>query len=129
MAQDSHTPGTLKLQMALAALSLLTPCRSADRQPGVRSPSYAGLGFGLLAVRWCSLLTEIPFLVKAWRRDRGVVLPAVGLLWARAFALGTGFALGVVRFRRGLGERRPPISGLQRVVEAGDGSQRWARCF
>jgi lipopolysaccharide/colanic/teichoic acid biosynthesis glycosyltransferase/glycosyltransferase involved in cell wall biosynthesis len=116
MAQDSHTPGTLKLQMALAALSLL----------GLTAALIGSLVFGLrampvwtlvLAVAVVFVVTETPFLTKAWHRDRGVVLPAVGLLWARAFALGTGFALGVVRFRSGVGERRPPISGPQRMVK------------
>ncbi len=116
MAQDSHTPGTVKLQMVLAALSLL----------GLVAAVIASLVFGLgivpvwalvLAVAIAFVVTEIPFLIKAWHRDRGVVLPAVGLLWARAFALGAGFALGVVRFRGGIGERRPPISGLQSVVK------------
>jgi lipopolysaccharide/colanic/teichoic acid biosynthesis glycosyltransferase/glycosyltransferase involved in cell wall biosynthesis len=116
MAQDSHTPGTLKLQMGLAALSLL----------GLVLASIGSLALGLRAMpAWALvvtaaavfIITEIPFLVKAWRRDRGIVLPAVGLLWARAFALGIGFALGVVRFRDRVGERHPLISGPQRVVK------------
>ncbi len=58
-----------------------------------------------------------PFLVKAGRRDRGVLLPAVGLLWVRALALGSGFALGLVRFRGQVGARRPALSGWQRVLK------------
>ena len=116
MAQDSHTPGTVKLQMALAALSLLSLAVAliGSLVFGLRAVPVWAL---VLAVAVVFVVTEIPFLVKAWHRDRGVVLPAVGLLWARAFALGTGFALGVVRFRGGVGERRPPISGLQSVAK------------
>ena len=116
MAQDSHTPGTVKLQMALAALSLLSLAAAliGSLVFGLRAVPVWAL---VLAVAVVFVVTEIPFLVKAWRRDRGVVLPAVGLLWARAFALGTGFALGIVRFRGGVGERRPPISGLQSVAK------------
>ena len=61
------------------------------------------------------LLTEIPFLGKVRRKDGGVLLPAVGLLWARALALGTGFALGLIRFRGRYDRNRPPISGTQRI--------------
>jgi lipopolysaccharide/colanic/teichoic acid biosynthesis glycosyltransferase/GT2 family glycosyltransferase len=116
MAQDSHTPGTVKLQMALAALSLLSLAAAliGSLVLGLQAmPAWALVSVVALAF----VVTETPFLVKAWHRDRGVVLPAVGLLWARAFALGAGFALGVVRFRGGVGERRPPISGLQSVAK------------
>ena len=85
--------------------------------------SLAGWGVSALAVMVGMLtvlifgLSEIPFLVKVWRRDRGVTLPAVGLLWVRAFALGAGFALGLVRFRGRVAASRPPIAGYQRVVK------------
>jgi lipopolysaccharide/colanic/teichoic acid biosynthesis glycosyltransferase len=63
------------------------------------------------------LSTSIPFLAKVWRRDRRVFLPAVGILWVRALALGTGFAGGLIRFRGEVGGHRPSISGPQRVAK------------
>jgi lipopolysaccharide/colanic/teichoic acid biosynthesis glycosyltransferase len=72
--------------------------------------------FGLCAALVFAL-TEIPFLRKVWHRDRGLTLPAVGLLWVRAFALGIGFVLGLVRFRGRFAGSRTPIAGWQRVVK------------
>ena len=116
MVKDSHTPQALKLQMGLAAAAAIA-------FPAAALASLAGWGVSALAVMVGMLtvlifgLSEIPFLVKVWRRDRGVTLPAVGLLWVRAFALGAGFALGLVRFRGRVAASRPPIAGYQRVVK------------
>ncbi len=44
------------------------------------------LGGGLAALAF--MLPTIPFLAKVWRRDRGALLPAAGLLWVRAVAWG-----------------------------------------
>jgi cellulose synthase/poly-beta-1,6-N-acetylglucosamine synthase-like glycosyltransferase len=85
---DSHTPQTLKLQMGLAGLGgILVVAGVFDRDFVV-----AGLAaWGLL------LFSGIPFLVKAWRRDRAVVLVAPVMLFLRAWALGLGFLAGMVR--------------------------------
>jgi lipopolysaccharide/colanic/teichoic acid biosynthesis glycosyltransferase/GT2 family glycosyltransferase len=114
--KDSHTPQALKLQMGLAAVTsgtfllalLAVLTGSVLWAPAFAIALPAALLFGL---------TEIPFLVKTWHRDRGVMLPAVGLLWVRAFALGIGFALGLVRFRGRFAGSRTPIAGWQRVVK------------
>ena len=99
MIHDSHTPGVLKLQMLLAPLAAV------------------GAGFGLLAlilgwrgaqgllsaavlVAAAFVLSSAPFLAKVWRRDRAVLPAAVGLLWARALALGAGLLVGLLRFGR-----------------------------
>jgi hypothetical protein len=42
------------------------------------------------------LLTTVPFVRKAWRKDRPVSLISPALLLVRALALGTGFAVGLV---------------------------------
>jgi lipopolysaccharide/colanic/teichoic acid biosynthesis glycosyltransferase len=39
------------------------------------------------------------------------------MLWVRALVLDTGFAAGLIRFRGQVGERRPFISGPQRVIK------------
>jgi lipopolysaccharide/colanic/teichoic acid biosynthesis glycosyltransferase/glycosyltransferase involved in cell wall biosynthesis len=116
IVKDSYTPGTLKLQIVLvgamlgpAAIGTLASLLNGSFWwPGFAAAAFAALIF---------LLTTVPFLAKAWRRDRGLTLPAVGLLWIRALALGTGFAVGLIRFRGKIGERRPSISGPQRVVK------------
>jgi lipopolysaccharide/colanic/teichoic acid biosynthesis glycosyltransferase len=114
--RDSHTPQALKLQMGLAAVTAVAFLIAA-------LVSLFGWGLGAPALAVCLLpalvfgLTEIPFLVKVWGRDRGVTLPAVGLLWVRAFALGTGFALGLIHFRGRFAGSRTPIAGWQRAVK------------
>ena len=114
--RDSHTPQALKLQMGLAAVTLLAFLITALASLAGWWLSVAALAVGLLAALVFGL-TEIPFLVKVWRRDRGVTLPAVGLLWVRAFTLGTGFALGLIHFRGRFAGSRPPIAGWQRAVK------------
>jgi lipopolysaccharide/colanic/teichoic acid biosynthesis glycosyltransferase len=114
--KDSHTPQALKLQMGLAAVTavaFLVAALASLAGWGLSEPAWtvgllAALGFGL---------TEIPFLTKVWRQDRGVTLPAVALLWVRAFALGIGFATGLIHFRGRYGGSRSPIAGWQRVVK------------
>jgi lipopolysaccharide/colanic/teichoic acid biosynthesis glycosyltransferase/GT2 family glycosyltransferase len=116
MVQDSHTPQTLKLQMGLAAGTLGGLVVGLLASLLVGSAWWPG-SWAAAAATGAFLITAVPFLAKVWRRDRGVLLPTVGLLWARALALGAGFALGVVRFRGQAGARRPPIGGFQRVVK------------
>jgi len=116
MVKDSHTPETLKLQIVLAAAMFGAVAIAAVASLLAGSfwwPGFAGGAFACLIF----LLTAVPFLIKTWRRDRGVMLPAIGLLWVRALALGTGFAGGLIRFRGKGGERRPLIGGAHRVVK------------
>ncbi len=114
--KDSHTPQALKLQMGLAALTAVAFLVAALVHLAGWELSAPALAVGLLAALVFGL-TELPFLAKVWRRDRGVTLPAVGLLWVRAFALGIGFALGVVHFRGRFAGSRTPIAGWQRAVK------------
>jgi len=116
MIKDSHTPQTLKLQMGLAAALLggLLVGASVSLLMG----HLWSLGFAVVAISALAFLASTgPFLVKVWARDRRVLAPALGLLWVRALALGCGFALGLVRFRGQVGERRPALSGWQRAVK------------
>jgi len=116
MVSDSHTPQILKVQMGLVAAMLL----------GVLASTLASLllptawlpGWAAVAASVCAfLLTEIPFLAKSWRRDRAIVVPAAGLLWVRALALGAGFAWGLMRQRDRAQARRSPLSGPQRLTK------------
>ena len=121
--KDSHTPQTVKLQMGLAGVTVLALLGVAaawlvGRVTGwpARPVALAAAAAAASAV-FVFLLTEIPFLGKAWCRDRPIVLPAVGLLWVRALALGFGFAAGLVRFRGYDSRAGTPIGGWQRVVK------------
>lgn len=91
LARDSHTPQVLKVQMGLAALSGLLLLGGTSFQNGITVAS-GGLTCLLL---WA---TALPFYAKLWRRDRAVLLIAPLLLWVRAWALGLGFLLGLLRF-------------------------------
>ena len=94
MVSDSHTPQVLKVQMLLAMASLASVVMAALAVPLNPTLSIFGLfAAGVLALLF--MVTAIPFLAKAWRRDRAVTLPGVGLLWVRALALSAGFAAGM----------------------------------
>ncbi len=122
LVKDSHTPQALKVQMILAALALaalaaagLAAIAAGTNLLGAWAWEGALIVAGLAALAFT--LTAAPFLAKVWRKDRDVLPAAVGLLWARALALGAGFGLGLLRFRKQAGTRRPPISGPQRVAK------------
>lgn len=122
LVKDSHTPQTLKVQMILAAVALAALAAGGLAATAGAMGLLAGWAWesalivaGLAALAFT--LIGIPFLVKIWRRDRGVLPAAIGLLWARALALGAGFGLGLLRFRGQVGARRPALSGPQRAVK------------
>lgn len=120
MVRDSHTPQILKAQMALAALAPLALAAAIGVSLLLGRAWRAGwAAAALVAVAFT--LTTLPFLARVWRRDRAVTLPAAGLLWVRAWALGAGFAVGLVRFAAAGDSRRPALTGPQRLVKrAGD---------
>jgi glycosyltransferase involved in cell wall biosynthesis len=84
---DSHTPQVLKLQVGLMAV-LLGSLVLAVFRPGLLVVS--GVSVALF------LMSGIPFIVKALRRDPAVAFAAPGLLLLRALALGVGFAVGIL---------------------------------
>ncbi|MAT98202.1 MAG: glycosyl transferase family 2 [Anaerolineaceae bacterium] len=86
--KDSHTPQVLKLQMALVALSLGT-LATAALFPVAFVVTFLMLGL--------FLLTTLPFLQKAWHKDRSVCWASPWLLFCRALALGIGYAWGLVQ--------------------------------
>ena len=88
MIADAHTPQILKLQLVLAA------AWAALLVGGVVWPV---LWWGALAAIGAFLLTTAPFFWRALSRDVVVALLAPVLLFLRAWALGAGFALGLVR--------------------------------
>jgi len=82
---DSHTPWNLKLQLPLVAISVPLALLSMWNR------DYLCLLGVVLAI---FVGTALPFVFKAWRRDRPVAFVALPALYVRALALGLGFAAG-----------------------------------
>lgn len=105
LASDSHTPQMLKLQMTLVgaggALFVLGAL--------LRRARIVCWGGAFWAAFGCSTW---PFVQKAWRKDHAVALLAPMFLFVRAWALGTGFLLGNLRWLTPLGRlwSNPPSS-------------------
>ncbi|MFN8444133.1 MAG: sugar transferase [Caldilineaceae bacterium] len=117
MVQDSHTPQVLKLQIvligallgmfALALVGLLLPLFN-----------WAWLGVGLLLLTF--LMTTLPFANKLARRSPALAIVGVGLLFARALALGSGYVVGTIQFAGTTpGKRQPVIPGWKQFVKRG----------
>jgi len=84
---DAHTPQSLKLQVALMALVLLSLALAFFWPPFLPAAAVLLLAF---------MVSALPFLVKALRRDAPIAFAAPWLLLLRALALGLGFAAGLV---------------------------------
>lgn len=85
--RDSHTPQILKLQILLIGIGALFLLAGIFWLPLIWVSALMGLIF---------LLSTVPFIVKAWSKDKIVALVSPGLLFLRALALGTGFAAGML---------------------------------
>jgi len=86
--RDTHTPGNLKLQMVVAAVSAPLALLSLWAQ------AYLWL---LGVVVGVFVVSAIPFLVKAWRRDRPIAWLSLPVLYLRAWSLGLGLVAGYLR--------------------------------
>jgi len=93
--KDSHTPQVLKVQILLLA-SILAAAVGTFVTPWSAIP----VAIAILAF----LVSTIPFLVKAWPKDRAVTLVAPFLLAARAMALGSGYAWGLLKSQPDIGK-------------------------
>lgn len=84
--QDSHTPGTLRLEVGLFSSSML----------GLVLAPFVALGWILFVLSIVAFaLTSIPLVLFVARRDRGVAFVAPILIIIRAAALSAGLAAGV----------------------------------
>ncbi|HEY1408737.1 MAG TPA: glycosyltransferase [Promineifilum sp.] len=99
LVKDSHTPQIMKLQIALALLGVLAIAAVLVALPGAgllgvpaRFWALAAFGVGLLF-----LLTTVPFVRKAWPKDRSVAFWSPVLLFGRALALGAGTIQGLLK--------------------------------
>jgi glycosyltransferase involved in cell wall biosynthesis len=90
LMRDSHTPQVLKLQLGLggAGGALLALGAVLRRTRLARWGLNCWFAFGL---------STLPFVRKAWPKERDVALIAPVLLFVRAWALGVGFVLGNLR--------------------------------
>ena len=95
LVQDSHTPQTVKLQMGLAGILVGAVLGGLIGwlARGLVGESVSGwvvngaLALAALAVALFAA-SSLPFLAKVWRRDRAIMLPALGL------AVGAGAGAG-----------------------------------
>jgi glycosyltransferase involved in cell wall biosynthesis len=89
LARDTHTPFSQRAQMLLFYLTAAL---------GITAALGAISGWYPLGAALALTATTLPFAWRAWHKDKGVALASPLLLWGRAAALGTGFALGLLRF-------------------------------
>jgi cellulose synthase/poly-beta-1,6-N-acetylglucosamine synthase-like glycosyltransferase len=87
--KDSHTPQSIKVQIVLLAIAIDATLLT------ILVP-----GFAVLAVSaWLLLLsTMLPLLIKIARRDAAVLGVAPLMIGLRAFGLGAGLTIGLIRF-------------------------------
>jgi cellulose synthase/poly-beta-1,6-N-acetylglucosamine synthase-like glycosyltransferase len=83
--RDTHTPWNLKLQMLLAALSAPLTALTLVTRPYL---------WGLALTLGAFVASAMPFVAKAWRRDRPIALLSVPVLYVRAWSLGLGLVAG-----------------------------------
>ncbi len=89
LARDTHTPLSQRAQMVLFYATILLGLVAAAGVASFWWPVVAALAL---------TATTLPFTWRAARKDALAGLAAPLLLWVRAAALGTGFALGMARF-------------------------------
>ena len=97
---DSHTPQVMKIQMALIMLFLASIAGQLVL-PLLRSLapqiSWGWLSLATPLLFGVFTATTIPFVRKAWPKDRAVALASPFLLVVRAAALSFGYLLGVLK--------------------------------
>jgi lipopolysaccharide/colanic/teichoic acid biosynthesis glycosyltransferase/GT2 family glycosyltransferase len=109
LVRDSHTPQTLKLQIILLGLGVVS-LLVAPLWP--RSLWIAGGMTGLF------LISTFSFVTKATRKNLAVALASPFILALRAASLGLGFALGKARFAAARkGDEQGILSARQRAIK------------
>lgn len=117
MVQDSHTPQVLKLQIVLiGALLGLLPIALA----GFFLPLLSWVWVGVVSLLLVFLISTLPFVAKLAQRSPMLALIGPGMLFARALALGSSYALGTIEFSgTPRGARQPLIPGWKRFAKRG----------
>ena len=114
--KDSHTPQVMKVQLGLMAL--LLAATAVIPITAVLASSFLTLaGLLWLAILLAFLATTLPFMRKAWRKDKAVSLISPELLATRALALGLGTVWGILNPKQGVLEEKPGINGLTYLIK------------
>lgn len=106
MIRDSHTPQVLKIQILLTALLGATVLGTFF---------WKVLGWMIAAEAAIFGLSTLPFVIKAWSKDRVVAFIAPLLLLGRALALGLGFLTGLVGIWQRLMRQRGALSDVKEI--------------
>ncbi|MFW5941181.1 MAG: sugar transferase [Chloroflexota bacterium] len=106
--RDSHTPQVMKVQLGLMALALLSAA-------GILFTGWSAVLLALFLLLF--LATTVPFVRKAWAKDRVVASAAPLLLGIRALGLGFGYAWGTLRPRPGISGTQSTIGGLNYIAK------------
>lgn len=121
--RDSHTPQVLKVQMVLI-MGFLASLFGLAVVPLLAIVAPSSLWKILAAGPFLALIaffaTTVPFVKKAWAKDRQVALASPFLLAIRAIALSFGYAWGLLRPDASVSEEKvSTISGLNYVCKRG----------
>jgi len=105
--KDSHTPQVLKFQIILMALLLATTAFIPITYFFIPAVSFL-VQFLWLAFLLTYLITLIPFMRKAWHKDKQITLITPVVLACRSLALGFGTTFGIFRPNQDIfGEESP----------------------
>ena len=108
VANDSHTPQTLKVQIVMVGLLLvLVPAAILWSSARWAAASVAAL----------FVVAALPFMWRIARHDPAVALVSPAFIFCRAASLGAGLAAGLVGLSRRISPRRAPISAAGRLVK------------
>lgn len=104
--RDSHTPQVMKVQMLLMTLFLIALIGGALGMIFAGVLNLKGISSLLMApaglIMVIFILTTLPFIQKAWHKDRSVAIVSPILLAARATGLGIGYVWGLLNPIRGI---------------------------
>ncbi len=110
VVNDAHTPQRLKVQMLLMGLLL----------PAVAARWLTPWGDWLwIMVAALYVVSILPFMLRAWGRERSVALAAPGLLSLRAIMLLAGYTWGLARPQPGITNAQTTIGGWNYVIKRG----------
>ncbi|MEA3337831.1 MAG: sugar transferase [Chloroflexota bacterium] len=116
LASDSHTPPVLKLQLVLLLVAFpLLVTGFIVRQLGFDWWDWVAIAGVLALVAF--FLSGVPFMVKTWRKDPVIGLISPGMIFLRAIALGSGYAIGSLRFVRVAPETHAVLSARDRLLK------------
>lgn len=119
---DSHTPQVMKVQMLLVMAIAITLIAGPLLVAALGAKRWAHnvelVGTSILFLSLIFLLTTVPFVRKAWNKDRAVAAVSPLLLFGRATALSAGYLIGTLRPRRDIGSE-PAATKHQFILKRG----------